>query len=267
MGSLVPPRPVPTPPASPTTCRPALWWWARRRSSSARSSCSRRRCSCGAVWNQRARTSRLGRRAYDPRGSRPRTWARPRDLRELSKHGDRRSGRFSVGQVDGRRLYAQPESHIAVVAPTRVGQDDALRHPVAARTRRPGDRDQHQDRRARRDAATGGRVSGRVQVFDPFGAGLRRDGRRSPAARTGATRSARPNGSPTRSPKANRRSPRTGAARPPSSWRRCCTRPRATSRGIDDVLRWVDAQDGRRAARSPSRDADAERPNISCAPC
>lgn len=61
---------------------------------------------------------RLGRRAFDVRGARPRPWGRPRDLR--LKRGASRG--FSVGRLDGRDLWTEEEAHVAVVAPTRAGK-------------------------------------------------------------------------------------------------------------------------------------------------
>jgi type IV secretion system protein VirD4 len=63
---------------------------------------------------------RLGRRPYDPRGARPRPWARRRDLGPLRAR--RASTGFSLGSIDGRRLAADPEAHVAVIAPTRSGK-------------------------------------------------------------------------------------------------------------------------------------------------
>ena len=64
---------------------------------------------------------RLGRRAYDPRGVRPREWGRPRDLRTLVVRG--RSGeRMTLGSLDGRLLAADPEAMVALCAPPRAGK-------------------------------------------------------------------------------------------------------------------------------------------------
>ncbi len=63
----------------------------------------------------------LGRRGYDPRGSDPREWARPRHLRELVVSG-REPGRFTVGRLDRRLLAGDLEAHAALVAPTRSGK-------------------------------------------------------------------------------------------------------------------------------------------------
>lgn len=61
---------------------------------------------------------RLGRRAYDWRGSRPRAWARGRDM---ARDRDDPVG-FAVGRLDGRPVFSDEESHVAVVAPTRAGK-------------------------------------------------------------------------------------------------------------------------------------------------
>ncbi len=63
----------------------------------------------------------LGRRDYDPRGSDPREWARPRDLRALIVK-TRTPARFTLGQLDGRLLASDAEAHAAVIAPTRSGK-------------------------------------------------------------------------------------------------------------------------------------------------
>ncbi len=65
--------------------------------------------------------ARVGRRDNELRGSRPRTWARRRDLRDLAKPCHP-AGRFSIGDLDRRSIYTGPEDHIAVVAPTRSGK-------------------------------------------------------------------------------------------------------------------------------------------------
>ena len=64
---------------------------------------------------------RIGRRSYDLRGARPRDWARPRDLAPLVVRRAR-PGRFTLGRLDRRLLASEPESHVAVVAPTRSGK-------------------------------------------------------------------------------------------------------------------------------------------------
>jgi len=122
------------------------------------------------VWRrvEPARASaRLGRRPYDPRGKRPRTWARPRDLRELTERSGR-GGRFSVGTVDCRRLYGQPESHIAVIAPTRAGK--TTRCVIPWLLEHDGPAVVTSTKRDVLVTTREWRSSGRVQVFDPFGA-------------------------------------------------------------------------------------------------
>ncbi|HEV2785312.1 MAG TPA: type IV secretory system conjugative DNA transfer family protein [Solirubrobacteraceae bacterium] len=66
-------------------------------------------------------TNRLGRRPYDLRGHRPRSWARPRDVPALIVRR-RTPDRFTLGTLDGRLLAADQEAHVAVVAPTRSGK-------------------------------------------------------------------------------------------------------------------------------------------------
>ena len=79
----------------------------------------------GAGWRRlepQISRERLGRRPYDWRGARPRAWARGRDVASLRARRSARAGRFSLGTIDGRRLQSEPESHVAVVAPTRSGK-------------------------------------------------------------------------------------------------------------------------------------------------
>ncbi|MEA2492888.1 MAG: type secretion system protein VirD4 [Thermoleophilaceae bacterium] len=64
---------------------------------------------------------RLGRRAGSVRGARPRAWAQGRDLPELVVRRAQ-PGRFTLGRLDGNVLASDPESHVAVVAPTRSGK-------------------------------------------------------------------------------------------------------------------------------------------------
>jgi type IV secretion system protein VirD4 len=68
-----------------------------------------------------AATNRLGRRPYDLRGRRPRSWARPRDLSPLLI-AQRQPERFTLGRLDRRLVASHPEAHVAVVAPTRSGK-------------------------------------------------------------------------------------------------------------------------------------------------
>lgn len=65
--------------------------------------------------------SALGRSSGALRGSRPRSWAKARDLDDLTtRHRD--SAGFSLGTIDHRPLLSDPESHVAVIAPTRSGK-------------------------------------------------------------------------------------------------------------------------------------------------
>jgi len=80
--------------------------------------------AAGAIWRlidtKRAR-QHLGRRRYELRGAKPRDWARPRDLRKLIVRAPQ-PDRFTLGLLDRRLLATEPESHIAVIAPTRSGK-------------------------------------------------------------------------------------------------------------------------------------------------
>jgi type IV secretion system protein VirD4 len=92
-----------------------------------------------AVWRQIDRTLssvRVGRRRYSPRGARPRTWARPRDLDRLLV--DRPvPGRLHVGWIGRpRRLLAcEADVNLALIAPTGAGKTSCgvipwlLEHP------------------------------------------------------------------------------------------------------------------------------------------
>jgi type IV secretion system protein VirD4 len=106
---------------------------------------------------------RLARRPGDLRGARPRMWARGRDLRL----GARATG-FSVGRIDGRRLRADEQSHVAVIAPTRAGKTTRLVIPWVLEHDGPlvvtsTKRDVLEATAERRSSG------GRVFVFDPFG--------------------------------------------------------------------------------------------------
>jgi len=116
-----------------------------------------------------------GRRPYQLRGSRTRTWARPRDLVGVVDRC-RRPDRFTLGRLDGRMVLSDPESHVALVAPTRSGKTTRfvipwlLEHEGAAIVTS-----------TKLDvveaAADARRTRGRVWVWDPFGDG---DARWSP---------------------------------------------------------------------------------------
>lgn len=116
-----------------------------------------------------------GRRPYQLRGSRSRTWARPRDL-DGAVECHRRRDRFTLGRLDGRFVLSDAESHVALVAPTRSGKTTRfvipwlLEHegPAIVTSTKLDVVDAAADARRRQ---------GRVWVWDPFGEG---DARWSP---------------------------------------------------------------------------------------
>lgn len=63
----------------------------------------------------------LGRSHRAVRGSHPRRWAKTRDVDDLATRR-RNSGRFSLGSLDHKPLFSDPDSHVAVIAPTRSGK-------------------------------------------------------------------------------------------------------------------------------------------------
>lgn len=108
---------------------------------------------------------RLGRRPYDWRGARPRAWGRGRDLARPS----RESRGFALGRLDGKAIFADEESHVAVIAPTRAGKTTRCVAPwlvehdgpaVVTSTKRDV-LELTQEQRAR---------GGRIWIFDPFSA-------------------------------------------------------------------------------------------------
>jgi len=109
----------------------------------------------------------IARRPYDARGSRQRVWARPRDLADSTSRG-RRPGRFTLGRLDGRLIVSQPESHVALIAPTRSGKTTRhvipwlLEHdgPAIATSTKLDVVEATEKARRRR---------GKVWVWDPFG--------------------------------------------------------------------------------------------------
>ena len=108
---------------------------------------------------------RLGRRAYDWRGARPRAWARPRDLRR--RRGEKTG--FSIGRLDGRPVATDEEAHIVVIAPTRAGKTTRCVIPWLLEHEGPAlvtstKRDVLDATREHRERL------GPVWVFDPFGA-------------------------------------------------------------------------------------------------
>ncbi len=109
---------------------------------------------------------RLGRRPYDPRGSRPRAWARPRDLRELTSRRKTRGG-FSLGTIDRRKLRTDPEAHVALIAPTRAGK--TTRFVIPWLLEHDGPAIVTSTKRDVLDVTRGWRSRlGRVWVYDPF---------------------------------------------------------------------------------------------------
>ncbi len=114
-----------------------------------------------------AATNRLGRRPYDPRGRKPRSWARPRDLTPLIVPRPQ-PGRFTLGRVDRRLLASHPEAHVAVIAPTRSGKTTRCVIPWLLEHHGPAivtstKTDILHATRAHRSTL------GRVHVWDPFG--------------------------------------------------------------------------------------------------
>jgi len=113
--------------------------------------------------------STLGRRSYDLRGSRTRVWARPRDLGEAIAR-ERQPGRFTLGRLDGRLVLSDPESHVALIAPTRSGKTTGfvipwlLEHdgPAIVTSTKLDVVEATHEARVRR---------GKVWIWDPFGAG------------------------------------------------------------------------------------------------
>ena len=111
---------------------------------------------------------RIGRRPYDWRGARPRSWARPRDLKELTPRRTGRAGRFTLGRVDGRQVFADAEAHVAVVAPTRSGK--TTRYIIPWLLEHEGPAIVTSTKRDVFDATAAWRSRrGSVWVFDPFG--------------------------------------------------------------------------------------------------
>jgi type IV secretion system protein VirD4 len=110
---------------------------------------------------------RLGRRSGTIRGARPRSWARSRDLPELVVRRAQ-PGRFTLGRLDGRLLASEPESHVALIAPTRSGKTSRyvipwlLEHdgPAIVTSTKSDVLRATRGWRSRR---------GRVTVWDPFG--------------------------------------------------------------------------------------------------
>jgi len=114
-------------------------------------------------------STRLGRRFYDPRGSRSEEWARPRHVRSLVVP-ERQPDRWTLGRLDGRLLASDAEAHLAAVMPTRSGKTTSLaipyvlEHsgPVVVTSTKADILEATLERR---------RTRGRVWIFDPFGRG------------------------------------------------------------------------------------------------
>jgi len=118
----------------------------------------------------RMRSTRLARRWFEITGTRPTSWARPRDLKALQVDG-RPADRLTLGTIGRmrRRLAALPETHVALVAPTGAGKSSRFIIPwvlqaddcpvVVCSTKL----DVVDATRAHREK------QGRVWVWDPFG--------------------------------------------------------------------------------------------------
>ncbi len=106
---------------------------------------------------------RLGRRPFDLRGARPRSWARPRDLHTGDESA---SVGFSVGRIDGRPVFTDEEAHIAVIAPTRAGK--TTRCVVPWLDEHHGPAIVTSTKRDVLDLVGPRRRQGDVWVFDPF---------------------------------------------------------------------------------------------------
>ncbi len=125
--------------------------------------------AAAVVWRRvepQVARDRLGRRPYDWRGARPRSWARGRDLAELTTRNSKRG--FTVGSVDGRKLRTDDEAHIAVVAPTRSGK--TTRCVIPWLLEHEGPAIVTSTKRDVLEATRGWRERhGRVWIYDPFG--------------------------------------------------------------------------------------------------
>lgn len=111
---------------------------------------------------------KLGRRGYDFRGSRPREWARPRDVAPLVV-GQRTGKRLTLGTLDRRLLAGHPEAHTLICAPPRAGKTTGFVVPWLKEHDGPAvvTSTKHDVWRAtERQRAAGGRV----WVYDPFSA-------------------------------------------------------------------------------------------------
>lgn len=105
--------------------------------------------------------ARLARRPGDLRGSRPRAWARPRDVRDCSPGG------FLVGRLDRHEIRTHEEAHVALIAPTRAGK--TTRYVIPWLLEHDGPAIVTSTKRDILDATSHHRRDqGNVWVFDPF---------------------------------------------------------------------------------------------------
>lgn len=111
---------------------------------------------------------KFGRRGYDFRGSRPREWARPRDVAPLIV-SERSGERMTLGKLDRRLLAGDPEAHTLVCAPPRAGKTTGYIIPWLLEHDGPAvvTSTKHDVWRATEHQRAEG---GRVWVYDPFSA-------------------------------------------------------------------------------------------------
>lgn len=112
---------------------------------------------------------KFGRRGYDPRGTRPREWARPRDVKPLIVT-ERSGERMTLGTLDRRLLAGGPEAHTLICAPPRAGKTTGYIIPWLLEHDGPAvvTSTKHDVWRATELQRAEG---GRVWVYDPFSAG------------------------------------------------------------------------------------------------
>ena len=102
-------------PSSVRTCRGAGWWVTAGITDYA----GRRLMRCGDESTPRARgTSAVAATSF---AAHVLATGRARATRTLVVRRPR-PGRFTLGQLDGRLLASEPQSHVAVIAPTRSGK-------------------------------------------------------------------------------------------------------------------------------------------------
>ncbi len=111
---------------------------------------------------------KFGRRGYDFRGTRPREWARPRDVKSLIVR-EPSGTRMTLGTLDRRLLAGDPEAHTLLCAPPRAGKTTGFIIPWLLEHDGPAvvTSTKHDVWRAtERRRAQGGQV----WVYDPFSA-------------------------------------------------------------------------------------------------